>query len=386
MAFDKVQLDGPERASGLGAVLLLFLLLLPVEWAAAAPAARAEDEVYVYDLFVEGANCGTVLARLKQLPLRPTLILSVEQGKRFLLDDPAGNRLLACVLDHLRGSDRTVKAMLLQDPSFTERTGEAVRRAARLGQFVKQHPGRLAGAHIDVEPYTTEEWSCGDAEERGRLVQELHQLLDLVRQQLRGLPLGAAVPSWFPRISDEVPEAAPEALFSVADEIYLMTYGDKGGPVVGGTANRVLRRVDAPEFFSGTGRMYIALASYEFPSAADLETTVGTVHQRLDRHANFAGTAVFHAASVFKAPLLRLVSGQVVDEAGEGVAGVNIDAGEIRKRSNKCGKFVLRGVPEGQAELILEKGGLPHSESFPSALAAPGRIRDLGNIVLEKDE
>ena len=361
----------------------MFLLFYPLQWAAAAPTARAEDEVYVYDLFVEGANCGTALARLKKLPLRPTLILSIEQGKRFVLDDPGGERLLACVLDHLHGSDRTVKAMLLQDPSFTERTGEAVRRAARLGQFVRRHPGRLAGAHIDVEPYTTEAWSCGDVEERRRLVQELHQLLNLVRRQLRGLPLGLAVPWWFPRISDEVPEAAPEALFNVADEIYLMTYGDKGGPVVGGTPGRVLRRVDAPEFFSGTGRIYIALASYEFPSADELEAAVGTVHQRLNRYPNFAGTAVFHAASVFNAPLLRLVSGKVVDEAGEDLAGVEIRAGGIRKRSNKCGKFSLGGVPEVQPELVLEKPGF-RTRKVPIRLAAPGRIRELGNIVLEK--
>ena len=69
MAFDKARLDGPERASGLAGVVLLFLLLLPVEWVAAAPTVLLGDEVYVYDLFVEGANCGAVLARLKQLPL-----------------------------------------------------------------------------------------------------------------------------------------------------------------------------------------------------------------------------------------------------------------------------------------------------------------------------
>ena len=366
-------------------MLLLFLLLWPVQWAAAASAARAQDEVYVYDLFHKEADCGTAVARLKQLPLRSTLILSVEQGKRFVLDDPGGERLLACVLEHLRTSSRTVKAMLLQDPSFTGRTEEAVRRAAQLGRFVARYPGLLAGAHIDVEPYTTEDWKCGDTEERRRLVQELHQLLNLVRQQLGGLPLGAAVPWWFPRISDEVPEAAPEALFDVADEIYLMTYGDKGGPVVGGTAGRVLRRVDAPEFFAGNGRMYIALASYEFPSPADLETAVGTVHQRLDKHPNFAGTAVFHAASVYNAPLLRLVSGRVVDEAGKDVPGVEIRAGGVEKRSNKCGKFSLRGVPEGQAELVLEKEGF-RTRKLPIRLAAPGRIRDLGNVVLEKSE
>ena len=109
------------------------------------------------------------------------------------------------------------------------------------------------------------------------------------------------------------------------------------------------------------------------------------MRQRLDRHPNFAGTAVFHAASVYNAPLLRLVSGRVVDEAGKDLPGVEIRAGGVEKRSNKCGKFLLRGVPEGQAELILEKEGFPHA----GASHSPGRTRPdpgPGNIVLEKSE
>ena len=75
MAFVALWVNGSGRAGGLPGLLLLFLLLWPVQWAAAAPAARAQDEVYVYDVFHKEADCGTALACLKQLPLDQTDIL-----------------------------------------------------------------------------------------------------------------------------------------------------------------------------------------------------------------------------------------------------------------------------------------------------------------------
>ena len=385
MVLGKVWLGGSKRAAGVSGLLLLFMLFWPSRGAAEAPAPDGEDAVYVYDVFDQEDNCGLVVARLKQLPLRSTVILSVEQESRFVLDDPGGEKLLACILKNLRATSRTVKALLLQDPSFADRTEEAMRRAARLGQFAARYPGRLAGAQVDVEPYTTETWGCGSTEDRRRLLRKLQQLLGLVRQQLRGLPLGVVVPWWFPAVSRELPEAAPEALFSVADEIYLMVYGDQGGPVVGGAAERVLRRVDAPEFFSGAGRLHVALATYEFASPAELETALETVRQRLDERPNFAGTAIFHAASTFNARLVRLASGKVVDKAGQGLPGVEIEAGGIRSRSNRCGKFFLRGFPEAEAELVLEKQGF-RTRKLSVQSAAPGVVRNLGDVVLEKSQ
>ena len=130
-----------------------------------------------------------------------------------------------------------MKALLLQAPSFLEKREEAVRRAKLLGAFGARHPGKLAGVQIDVEPHQGEQWREGDTAHRRARLRSLTELLCSIRPHLRGLPLGIAVAWWYPAAAEELPEAAPSALFAVVDEIYLMTYGGKKGPRVGGAAD-----------------------------------------------------------------------------------------------------------------------------------------------------
>lgn len=66
--------------------------------------AEHEDAVYVYDVFRDKPDCTELVGRLKALPLRPTIILSVEQGPEYILDRPNGERDLACVLKQDRKS------------------------------------------------------------------------------------------------------------------------------------------------------------------------------------------------------------------------------------------------------------------------------------------
>lgn len=277
-----------------------------------------EDAVYVYHVFRGTDDCQEVVARLRKLPLRPTVILSVERGREFILDRPNGEQLLDCVLGSLRASSRSVKALLLQAPSFLEKKRkEAVRRAKLLGDFWARHPGKLAGVQINVEPHQGDQWREGDTAHRRARLRSLTELLCSIRPHLRGLPLGVAVAWWYPAAAEELPEAAPAALFAVVDEIYLMTYGGKQGPRVGGTADRVLARVDRPEVFSGPGRVYVVLATYEFRSPAHLHEELGKMRRRLALRTNFAGTAVFHASSPFNLPQKRSTSSTAVGDRQE---------------------------------------------------------------------
>ncbi len=343
---------------------------------------ESEDAVYVYDAFRGARNCVEVAARVKQLPLRRTIILSIEQGREFLLDRPGGEALLECVLDSLRASSQTAKALFLQDPSLLRRRVEAVRRAALLGRFVARHPGKLAGAQVDVEPYATEDWSCGNNEERGALMHSLAELLRQVREQLAGLPLSLAAGWWYPALGKEIPEASPAALFDALDEIYLMAYGDPGGPVVGGSAARVLDRIGAPEFFTAPGRVHVALATYEFHSQEQLQAELETIRRRLAAQPRFGGTAVFHAGGLFDAPLVRIVSGTTTDAAGRGLAGVRVEADGMRGTSNRCGQFSLRGLAP-RTQLVLRKPGF-RARRLPVELPEPGLPRDLGKVVMER--
>ena len=260
---------------GLPVLLAVLFLFSPLLNAPKPEPAKFEDAVYVYSLFRGTPACGETVRRLKALPLRSTVILSVEGEEGFLLDRPDGESQLTCALSYLRDTSRWGKALFLQDPVFLERPEESGRRAALLASYVDRHPGLLLGAQVDLEPHTTDRWTKID--DRRAVMHDLHDLLGQVRQRLNGLPLGVAIPWWYPTMADEIPQGSLESLSGVTDDIYLMVYGGADGPVVGGTADRVLAHVDAPLFFMGGGRVHIVLATYEFPSPRELETEMAKV-------------------------------------------------------------------------------------------------------------
>lgn len=258
-----------------------------------------EDAVYVYDLFRQAHNCLDLYTRLRRLPLRQTVILSIEQGPEFILDRPQGEQQLACVLRFLRGSERRVKALFLQDNGFLRDGREAARRAELLGEFAARHPGELAGVQVDVEPHTDAEWQQSDTAGRRKLLEGLEDLLRRVRPHLHGLPLGAAIPWWYAAVVKQFPEASPRALFQTADELYFMLYGDDQAPNHLDVARLFDWVGDAP-VFAEMGRVYVVLATYQFPTKARLETGLRQLRRLLGSNRNFAGTAVFHAASGFR--------------------------------------------------------------------------------------
>ena len=280
-----------------GALLCVAILGICVPGNARAK----EDAVYVYDLFREANDCAELFARLRQLPLRPTVILSVEQGPEFVLDRPNGETHLTCALRFLRGSSRKVKALFLQDPIFLERSEEAVRRAALLGDYVARHPREFSGAQVDVEPHAGEKWEESNTDGRRRLLQNFHELLRQVRPELQGLPLSTAIPWWYPEVTQQFPQAAPQALFGVADELYLMVYGDAATPKPWNTAALRLAQIGGVKLFSGIGPIHLVLATYEFRSPAHLKGELKKLRRALASKPNFAGTALFHATSGFSA-------------------------------------------------------------------------------------
>jgi len=349
-----------------------------------AKSARATDEaVFVYDAFQGRPTCPEVVERLKKLPLRLTLILSIEQGPEFLLDRPGGRELLDCVASNLPPPAKKVKVLFLQDISFIKNDKEAVRRAAALRRFVHDFPGKLAAAQMDIEPYATEDWGCGNTAGQRALARAMLGLLRKIRTQLDGFPLGLDSGWWYAAVGHDIPELAPAVLFRVVDEMYLMVYGDPGGPVVGGSAERILERLDKPMFFPGPGRVYVALGSYEYRSPQHLQSEISKIQRKLAARPTFAGFAVFHARSEFNAPLVRMISGVVHGPDGKGLAGVTVESGRTRGASNRCGQFGLRGLPGPGAQVILKKAPYQDEQLAVESLK-PGEPHDFGIIKMKR--
>jgi hypothetical protein len=321
---------------------------------------------------------------------------SVEEGPRFLLDD----EFQAAHLQRLAGLLRehggiAVHAMLLQDTRWLDDPAGARDRLTRLLQLNRYRPEQaFAGVHVDVEPHSLEAWDCGGIPERRTLILKLQGLLTQLSQGMassgkatkRRPLLSAALPWWIGPLSADIPEASSGRWLESLDEIVLMAFGDPGGPLVGGSARALLRRLENGHLWTGlpAGKgIRIGLATYEYASAADLAATIRELDRGLARQPAYRGTAIFHSGSSYGAPLAASIRGLVQDASGKPVAGAGIRAGDRQTVTNRCGRFIFRNLPLATATLEVEGIGLG-SVSVPVMGLAPGSELEMPPIVVSR--
>ncbi len=357
------------------------------------PVAAADVAVWVYDLPQWTENQWQ--ARSAALPPGTRHVYaSVEEGPRFLLDDEFQAAHMQRLAGFLREHSRiAVHAMLLQDTRWLDDPAGARDRVTRLLQLNRYRPEQaFAGVHVDVEAHALEAWECGSISERRGLIQKLQSLLTQLVQVMaspekaaKGRPLlSAALPWWIGPLSADIPEASPGRWLESLDEIVLLAFGDPGGPLVGGSARALLRRLEDGHLWSGlpAGKgIRIGLATYEYASAGDLAATIRELDRALARQPAYRGTAIFHSVSSYGAPLTASVRGLVQDATGQPVAGAGIRAGERQSVTNRCGRFIIRNLPLATA--TLEVGGIGvNSVSVPVMGLAPGSELELPPIVV----
>jgi hypothetical protein len=363
---------------------------------AGAPAGIPDAAVWVYGAgrWAPGEQ-EAHLARLATMARR--LYLSVEEGSRLLVDDPADARRLGELLNRAAGRfGLAVEAMLLQDPSWVSDPAGAVERIRRVVAFhaARRASGRpgFAGLHFDIEPHSTEAWPCASAGERAAALHGLQEIFRRARAAVRaGAPapapaLSAALPWWLGPLSAEVPDAAPAAWLVELDEVVLMVYGDPGGPLVGDSGAAVLRRIDDARLWrdlpSGRG-LRVGLATFEHKDVAALRATIAEVRAGLGARPGFRGVAIFANDQVYDAPLVSLVEGRVVDAGGTPVAGARLRGAGHEVDTNRCGGFGFKGLPVAGVDLEVSARGYRPTRVAVGRLV-PGRVRELAPIRLER--
>jgi hypothetical protein len=288
---------------------------------------------------------------------------------------------MTCALTKLRDTSHPVKALMLQDPSFLERKDESIRRAKVLAEFQKKTKLPIEGIVIDIEPYVEERWSCAALPERRRIGSDFLDLLRELKNASGKLTVDAVIPWWY-TLNDDIPELLPSSILKAADGVYFMIYGDEGGPVVNGEAQRIFRRLPDTTIASEHGRVYLALAAYESRSPADIEKEIGAVRDHYAEMRGFGGIAIFHASSSYNAPLVRVVSGVITDASGKGVSHAVVECSGIKTEANACGKFTVRGMPTSDGTLTVSAPGY-ETKTLAVDLPDPGRERELKPIQLQ---
>jgi hypothetical protein len=377
------------------AALSLTALALGLGDSTSADVQRQDVAVWVYG--AESWASDQIAIELSRLPAGARRVyLSVEDGPRFLLDDPAVVARLSDVLD-MAGTrfGLAVEAMLLQDVRWIADVQGAERRVSavlRLDESRRRagRPG-FDGLHFDVEPYTHETWTCGSDGERAAIVGRLHTLFEHLaaltrRSAASPMRITAAFPWWIGAVSGRMPRMAPRAWLSSLDEVVLMAYGDPGGPMVGGSAAAVLRRLNDVRLWSGvpSGRgVRVGLATYEYPDPGGFSATIRAVSDQLGSRAEFRGIAVFAHGHVFNGPMARSLEGRVRDREGTPVAGAVVRVAEHASRTTRCGTFSLRGLAPGDLEIAVGADGFVDRHVVARDLV-PGRILRLPVIVLDR--
>ncbi|HYE93322.1 MAG TPA: carboxypeptidase-like regulatory domain-containing protein [Terriglobales bacterium] len=363
--------------------------------AGAAAAAPAPDiAVWIYG--AERWAAERIAAELSRLPAGTRRVyLSVEAGARVLLDDPATAARLGEILDVAHARGLSVEAMALQDPRWIADVPGAERRVRAVLAFnearrLRGAPG-FDGLHFDVEPQTDEAWTCGAGAARAAIVARWHALFDRLARVIRtsvgaSFRITASFPWWIGATSDRMPRVAPHAWLGALAEVVLMAYGDPGGPMVGGSAASVLRRLSDARVWrdvpAGRG-VRVGLATYEYPDAGALASVMRAVADELGTRAEFRGIAVFAHGHAFDGPLTGTLEGRVHDRRGHGVPGAVVRAAGHSARTSSCGSFRLSGLAPGDVDVAVDAEGFVGHRAVARALG-PGRLRQLPVVVLEE--
>jgi hypothetical protein len=268
--------------------------------------------------------------------------------------------------------------MTLQDPVFLFRRQEAVRRVRALSSFAVSNPEMIASIVLDVEPYADPRWDCADYTLRSRILEQFRDLLRAVKGA-SSLYVDAVVPWWF-AVQTRFPFVCLRALQELVDGIYLMMYGDPGGPVVNGTASGVLNRLPPAVLASLRAPVYLAIATYELPSlAAELQESkkLKSIYQS---QSAFGGISVFRAGGEYAVPRQLLLAGTVVGASGQPLVGAQIAFGGTKITSNECGQFLLRAAGGSRGALVVRTEKTRHSLKLK--LRPAGEITELGTIRL----
>jgi hypothetical protein len=368
----------------------LFLLLAGVR-----PAVAADIAVWVYD-FPHWSKSQWEARMVALPPGTRHLYASVEDGPNFL----PKNELQAADLQQLVGALRErsgllTHATILQDTRWLDEPEGARERLDRILELNRAWPERaFAGVRVDLPFQTLEDWECGGIPEHRALLQKFQALLARMASAIppagkggKGrLSLSAALPWWIGALPADIPEASPRRLFENLDEVVLTAYGDPGGPLVGGSGQALLARLEDDRLWkdvpAGKG-IRVGLATYEYAGASDLSATVKELDRVLGRQKTYRGTAIFHSSGAYGAPLAASIRGLVRDAAGQPVARARVKIGQRQIATNRCGRFVARDLPA--AGVTLEVGNLGfQGVSVPVAGLTAGQELEIPPIVLHR--
>lgn len=163
-------------------------------------------------------------------------------------------------------------------------------RAARRYQRSAPPPARLAGIHVDVEPYALASWDRNP----GRVGRSLVAALGAARRAAGPLPLAADIPFWYER-------RLARRVIAATDATTIMAYRDSGPEVI----DVAREEVALAGRLGRTAAVGVETTELRPPSISFFEEgrgalieAIGEIRTGLGADSGFGGVAVHHLESL----------------------------------------------------------------------------------------
>jgi hypothetical protein len=171
-------------------------------------------------------------------------------------------------------------------------------RSARSYQRSAPPAARLAGIHVDVEPYGLPSWRRDPRAVAGSLVASL----SAARHAAGALPLAADMPFWFDGIrAPRGPGSLAHEVIAATDATTIMAYRDSGPEVIDAARRevRIAEGLGRPTTIGvETGNVDPASVTFFEEGRAALIVALSEVRDRFAGTAGFAGIAVHHLEAI----------------------------------------------------------------------------------------
>jgi hypothetical protein len=182
----------------------------------------------------------------------------------------------------------------------TTQRGGMVRfvHSARAYQRSAPAGARLAGIHLDVEPYGLRAWK----RDRDGTARALVRSMAAARRVARRLPVAADIPFWFDGITmGDGPGTLAASIIRRTDSTTIMAYRDSGSEVVD-VAHREIRIAGrlGRETTVGleTAPVSPSTVTFNEEGRAALAEAVGQIRSRFESSPGFGGIAIHHYGSL----------------------------------------------------------------------------------------
>ena len=261
------------------------------------PKGWMKSSVWLYE--VEEKDQEHIVTQLNKYGIN-RVYLSVNPDR--LIEDAAYEKIISDFIDLAWNGNRIeVHAMVLEDPNFALRPchPDAIEDVKKILEYNANNLGTpFLGVHIDVEPYTLQDWKDGNWTDRDQIMEQYVELLQKVDSTIdnadQPIEFSATIAWWYNEWADQglLPHGDTSLLAPYVDTLVPLVYGG-----IGHSAEDIEWRVsDEINEIDGNPlptRVMIGVGATEFATYDQINQCIEQLNGEFYAKGCYGGTSIF---------------------------------------------------------------------------------------------